>query len=301
MGATVEDSRFLAHTAHVHWDHSKQRLLCDETYLQHPQCLELLSAHLLSCWRCHTFTASRWCTVGIACREVSLAMCKGFLHMFDFMVSSKVLSAYEAGGPHKITKQCKDFVLVIGLVAYVPDSVLAYTLNENRLATRLADLEQVLAGEMDFLEGLQRSVWVLFSKQLELPWPHIRDAVMRGALIAQGYLDEKLLAGLRRYPWTVCQNPVESLEQLAQQPEPPAEQIASKVWSLLKASYPRQGLVQAIHLLAEISFSTSFTEKQHGSSDDDAGAAGRGGCAVALVEALAVSSLIIGSRACCQS
>ena len=151
------------------------------------------------------------------------------------MGSSHILSAYEAGGPHQLSTKCQKFTIVIGLFAYVPDSVLAYTLNENRFATKLCRPGTIVGWRAVLAGGASQTCLSSASQAgVQLLWTKIRDSVLRGALIAQAYLDEKLFAGLRQLPWTLCLNPAESLNGLVQQGQAPQEPIASKVWSLLE-------------------------------------------------------------------
>eukprot|EP00971_Amphidinium_carterae_P340163 6478357-Amphidinium_carterae.1 len=94
------------------------------------------------------FTASRWASVGASCRQLTLAICTGWLHCFSYLSETGVLSGYESGNSHVLSSDGQRFACIIGLGSYVADAMLAFCLRENRLALHCDEARDAIHVEM---------------------------------------------------------------------------------------------------------------------------------------------------------
>eukprot|EP00971_Amphidinium_carterae_P084316 1669017-Amphidinium_carterae.2 len=76
----------------VHWQRGS--LLESSEFLA--SSLERLSTCLLACWRFTDWTSNRWATIRASARNVGVAFMLGYMDMFAFMYSHKVIGEYEA-------------------------------------------------------------------------------------------------------------------------------------------------------------------------------------------------------------
>ena len=266
LGAAPPLVEFLSAEAGLFWEDSSQQLVVKASFLDRPACVQDLTANLLQCYHFDTFTTSRWCTVGTSSRQLTLAMCTGYLHLFDHMQQTGCISTYESGQGLKLSVIEKRFAVTIGLVSHVPDAFLAFSLGENRLAKFPEAAMQTVLIEQEYLESLPLHVWQRLATFVQWTATELRDHVISGVLVSTSYLHIKVFDALQDLPWSLCSNPGEKLEALRALQAPPQDPVAAKIWSLLQIGYPMPQLLKGLELLSSCTWTTSFTEKLHASS-----------------------------------
>jgi hypothetical protein len=144
---------------------------------------EKLSGALLHLWRFSRFTASRWVTVGAACRALTLGLLTGLGSLVHAIVSDPSASKFHIGGFARIHGRVTAFVVKVGVVAYIPETFLAELLEDDRLVARLDPLGRALDEELSWVMRIKPAVWGLLgggvevrardsSLRLHRRWPH---------------------------------------------------------------------------------------------------------------------------------
>ena len=98
LGAPESLIDVLVHQVRLRWVPQSQRLEVAASFLALQDSLEKLSNLLMCLWRFHTFTSSRWCTIGKACRSFALSKATGFMSLFVHAKQHGVLSRVVTAG-----------------------------------------------------------------------------------------------------------------------------------------------------------------------------------------------------------
>ncbi|CAE7712127.1 unnamed protein product [Symbiodinium sp. CCMP2592] len=229
--------------------------------------LEAISTCLLSVWRPPAFTTSRWCTVGASCRGLLSGLVTGYPAFLQWLHTAGKLGDYEWHGCKRLDAKVWHFAAVVGLSSYVSDSFLAKVLKDSRVAQTQQSLQEVLWNEFLFLDVLPQQFWDMLSGPVQMTSQAVRSGVIAGALISWSFLEWRVLLVASSLPWRLCSGSVEAnVDELLQQAEPPDTGIAFKIWALGQAGYNRTRLARAVQLLGQCSWTSAFTEKQHGST-----------------------------------
>eukprot|EP00971_Amphidinium_carterae_P285134 5660116-Amphidinium_carterae.1 len=266
LGCDVELVEFLANRARVSWDEPEQKLKVDAAFLEDETCVGDLCVYMLRCYHFHSFTSSRWATIGRACRSLTLAMALGFRSLFDYMCRNKHVSEWDSARNLQLSHEHWAIVVSLALVSYVPDALLLTTLEDSRLAMRSAAIRELVSSEVEFIEEMPVTVWRRLASFTDVSYHKLRNSTLQATWVAVGYLQFRVLQVLETLPWSLCSDVDASIEYLANLPAPPGEAIADKIWALLRMGYSKPLLQQALQLLSGVSWSTQATEKLHASA-----------------------------------
>lgn len=99
-----------------------------------PELMEDLAAVVLYLFRFRKFTESRWTTLGDSSRCLLCALAVGLEHFVDFVRKIPGVSDWHLGGFSRLSADIKRFIGIVGLGAFVPDSVLLLLLEDDRVA-----------------------------------------------------------------------------------------------------------------------------------------------------------------------
>eukprot|EP00971_Amphidinium_carterae_P349162 6490875-Amphidinium_carterae.1 len=251
----------------LYWDESASQMMVSSEYLAGADSIEQLTACLVELWHFPAFTTSRWATVGVSCRKVLAGVFTGYKHFLERAKKGGFLSDYISSGLDKCDAGILRFAAVAGLVSYVPDSMLNSLLLDSRLLRKASELEEELYEEFDYIEGLEVVFWERFAGTLGCKPVLLRNDVLAGCFAALSYLHQRVFTTIAERPFALCVGDVsQNLDALLDEPVCPQESISSKIWCLHQAGYGRDRLEDGLLLLQSISFSSHFTERQHGST-----------------------------------
>eukprot|EP00971_Amphidinium_carterae_P173831 3445766-Amphidinium_carterae.1 len=266
LGASQAMVQLLAHDAQAHWCPDKKLLYCANSFLREPSSMERLSEALFECWHLDQFTTSRWTTIGTSCRQLTLAICTGWMQCFKFLSDTGVLSGFESGDSHVLSADGQSFACVIGLTSYVPDAMLAFCLSENPLAQHRHGARDAINVERVYLEHVPMSVWERLAAYFQHGPVELRHKVLLGSNICMSYLQTRVFDRLEELPWSLCHGDIQqNLRDLQAQPAPPHDNVSSKIWGLLQSGSTIQFIEEGVRLLAMASFTSQFVEKLHAS------------------------------------
>eukprot|EP00971_Amphidinium_carterae_P331607 6465285-Amphidinium_carterae.1 len=251
----------------VIWQPSVRKLFVSAAALEESDSLETLRVLLLKAWRTKPFVESRWCSVGTSARSITLATALGYWDVIRHVRARGVISEYDVGAIDFLDHDCLSTLAVVGCIAHVTDTFLADVLQDSRLAMRSDTLNRLVAQSLDWLEGIQACTWKLLGGFVGFEASELRHKVIHGAHLSACFLHWRVFRVLNNYPWSLCGSDMETkLRALAREEEPPSENIAFKIWSLLRSKHDLQYIMSGVELLSTASFSTHFTERQHASA-----------------------------------
>eukprot|EP00971_Amphidinium_carterae_P340805 6479286-Amphidinium_carterae.1 len=218
-------------------------------FLQREGWQATLCAVLLDMWRIPTFSASRWLTVGNGCRRLSLWLCTGGAHCFQFMLKAQHITEYYYGGLASYGSESALLSMVTALVALVPDAVLRCLLHEPQFCKLCLSLLDDLSAEVDVLENLSPQIWQWFCSHLHCDAVHLRNTVVHAALVSWGYMEGKMFNAVSALPWALAVGDLKAnLEAVAACSECPAD------------------VVTGLQTMQCSSWTSQLTERQHAST-----------------------------------
>eukprot|EP00971_Amphidinium_carterae_P348006 6490268-Amphidinium_carterae.1 len=178
-----------------------------------------------------------------------------------------VLSEWEASGADKVGEVEVEMCAVLSLVSYLPESLLADLLADNRLLMQVGRLQAAMHALFSWLEHLSSSFWSLLAAFVSLPPSLLRDKVIRGSLVSMSYVQVKIFDVVADHPWSLAVGVIaENVQALSELEECPSNGVARKMWALLRAGMSQADMVQVLSVMSTCSFTSHFSKKQHSSA-----------------------------------
>eukprot|EP00971_Amphidinium_carterae_P345871 6487051-Amphidinium_carterae.1 len=163
FGVPADLVSFLAEECRLCWKPHAERLEVLDVYMKSGSSITNLSHALLSLWRFLAFCSSRWLTVGVSCRSYVLGMLTGHELLFRQMRASGEIGEYAGGPGDRLDDQSREVAVVLGLMSYVPVSLLQSLMEDSRLLQRFEEVCATMSEEQRYLEVLDMRVWEIGS------------------------------------------------------------------------------------------------------------------------------------------
>eukprot|EP00971_Amphidinium_carterae_P278441 5527283-Amphidinium_carterae.1 len=124
---------------------------------------------------------------------------------------------------------------VLGLAAYIPECLMAQLMSDARLMQQVDVLTSLLSDKCSFLEKLSAAFWERLASVVSMQPRLLRDLVIRGVHTIRGYLELKIFSVVCQYPWCLAVGSLsDNVTALAALPVAPADNVAFRLWNLLK-------------------------------------------------------------------
>ena len=264
LGVDEDVKHELSHVLRLKWDGS--HLQIDEAVMQGAEWLQQVSTALLGLWKFRGFTASRWATVGMSCRGVLAACLSGYFLFAQHLQQVGVLNEYHSHGLDRLEPRVLKSVAAMGLSAKISETFLVALLKDSRVAPQVQHLQTLLLEEFQSAIVLPDGLWEELASTYGGSGSSLRHEVLASLHIQWAFLDEQVLQLASGLPWSLCgANGREVFMDLLQATSPPQEAVAASMVSLAEAGYPPSVLRQALDLLAQCSWTSASTERQHAS------------------------------------
>ena len=250
----------------LHW--SGGRLYVSAASMEHPDAIERISTAILHIFRFRKFTTGRWLTVGESCRTLTAALCVGLAGLVDLIRKSPKTSEFYIHGFGRLAGQARKYCVIAGVSSHIADAFLAQLLEDDRLATRGAELQQVLADELAWLAGVEPFAWARLASLFPEGYagPALRSECVGSACIAAAFITRQVLQPLKKCPWSLAQGDIQAnLQALGAQDHVPRDPTAQKIQTLVRLGYNTAQLTRGLELLRRVSWSTSVAEQAHAS------------------------------------
>ena len=264
LGAEPELAETLAFVLRLQW--RDDRLEVAASCASQEDLMEQLSGTLLTLWEFRQFTTSRWATIGTSCRGVVAAILSGFNDLVKTVRKDPRASDYHISGYSKLTTKVKQFVCTAALAAYVCDAFLVELMSDNRLPSKVQELEDCMAQEIEFLAGISEPIWAWLGEACDMPAETLRSDVLAAGHVSIGFIMTKTLGEAKKLPWSLgCGDVDQNLDALLAGATP-IEPIAAKIKRLLELGYSRSQIKQALSLLMDAPWGTQSVEQGHASA-----------------------------------
>ena len=233
---------------------SEKFLGCDDVYDQ-------LSIICLQMWQFHTFSESRWVTLGSSMRTLLGCMVLGLGDLVQHCLDSGC-SKYFLKGFLRMDDKVRHFVGLASTCSFVSDGILSLLLEDDRLATQITEVDRISHEEVGYLCDLSQGVWGHIGGVCKVPGGQLRPDAILAALVSLGYFIWRT-KDIREPPWTLCVGNVEdNLNRLEEGP-PPASPFMLQLYNLLQSGFPREQIRGMVALIGNVSRSNMTGEQAH--------------------------------------
>ena len=264
LGADAEVTDILA--SELRLTHRDGRILVSAMLVDKSDVIGTVSQALQALWHFKKFTASRWCTVGTACRSLIIALLTGFGSLVQYARKQPQWSDYHLGAWDRLTPKVRRFVVLAGLSSYVPESVLALLMEDPRVLAQVPLILETLQEEMDFIDGLGAFTWNTLNSLFDGEDPgDFQAEVLSAGHRAIAYVNIKTLSEARSHPWSLAVGDMDGNLMALQQGPEPEEPVARKIWHLLRLGVDLKQVKQGLSLLLDCPWGTASAEQQHAS------------------------------------
>ena len=186
-------------------------------------------------------------------------MC-GLPALIDFVRKSPGESMYYLDGFQRWNCEIARMVMVCALSARASEAPLSVVLDDDRLASRLPQLDKVIRRER--VDAISTSVFEFLGTFCDLPAVGLVAQTVRAVLVQVG-CGEMRLRTLRGLPWCLVGPDIES-KLLALQNEPmPTEEVGMKIHTLLNLGVLVAALARVVKMLGEFPFTARIVEQGH--------------------------------------
>ena len=114
---------------------------------------------LLTLWRFRKHSASRWVSVGCACRTLTAGLLTGLECLVLDIVEDPAESNFHISGFKKLQQEHRHFVVLAALASYPSDTCLRMLLEDSRMILRHGDIVWAVAEEVQYVAALSENTW----------------------------------------------------------------------------------------------------------------------------------------------
>ena len=233
-----------------------------------PECAddEYALAQLRGClfylWRFRSWAETRWISTGPSCKHMMLSLITGLHSVVDFILKEKAENPTWLKGFKRLTGQVKRMMAVTATTCHVSESVLAFVLEDDRVALNLDKIDALIMQGIEKVKETPNTLVIAVGQVAELSMTEMRDDMTQSALTQVAYMRMNLREA-RVLPWTVCRGDVRA-NLLALQAGPrPAEPTSQKIYDLLHMGASLDEVEKGVGLLAQEPWATKSVEDGH--------------------------------------
>ena len=209
-----------------------------------------------------SWSDTRWCAVGRACRRLLACELAGLGSLVDFIRSSPSESKYYIEGYQNIAQDIRRLIVIVGLTARVSEEPLALILKDDRLPKMLAEVDEAIALQRDRVLQLDEFVIQHFASFADVSSQALINDLHHSVAVQIAYAENRLRSA-RGLPWSLVGGDVEGKLQRLRDGPPPEEEVAGKIHALLHLGVPMEIVKAGVDLLGEMPFSTRLVEQGH--------------------------------------
>ena len=227
---------------------------------------------IMKCWvycmRWKHFAESRWCGIGMACRQLLRSVAMGVEYLVAETRADTSVSDYFLHGAARLTPSVKRYVAAAAAATRPAEAFLLEIMEDDRLGRRSGEAHAALKDELQYLEAVHDDVWECVATAIDEPMHHVvKHLALHAAHTSHAYLAHKVFDQLSRQPWSlVHMQPSLALDRVRDMADKDIEhRVVRQIKTLLELGRPRKLLEDAICLLRETPWTTKQAEQSHAS------------------------------------
>lgn len=239
------------------------RLLIAGHYQDDPELPQHIVTCVLHIWKFRTWSSSRWCGIGSACRTLLGCLFLGLESLApDIMQDGKSSKYYVGGCAKHMTAEVKRMVGLVALTSRVSEKPLDKVLADDRLARTRDQIDECIACEAAYVFDIPDAVMKLVAAAIGMPYLELRHEASDAVCIQVGYAGSKLREA-RRLPWSLVGGDVRGKLCALRAGPRPHEEVAEKIWRLLRLGHSESDIMRAINTLGQAPWTTTCVEQGH--------------------------------------
>lgn len=186
----------------------------------------------------------------------------GLSDLVEFVRAQPKESSYYLGGYGHMSLTIVRTATICALTAGVSEGALQMTLEDDRLARLLPQLEKRFELELEKVLHTDSHTYEMLGNLSDTDANSLADDCVTAVSVQIGYAENRLRV-LRRLPWNLVGDDVEARLEKLKQGEPPTEEVGFKIYSMLHIGVPVDTIVAGIQLHGELPFTTRAVEQGH--------------------------------------
>ena len=154
------------------------------------------------------------------------ALLTGFASLVKF-ATDRTTHTYHINGWQRVLRPHRRFIVIAGISATVADAFQEATLQNDQVARRLPELQELVDERLTCLLQHDDAVWVELAgcvRAEEKP-RELRGDVIFAALLSLGFLRERVFRHAEKRPWSLCRGAVWKRERMGKRDEREQENI----------------------------------------------------------------------------
>eukprot|EP00971_Amphidinium_carterae_P338766 6476270-Amphidinium_carterae.3 len=242
-------------------------LFVSEAAFMEQRALERLCNMCLSLWRVPAFCGSRWLTIGASCRRVLCAWLSGFGSAVKYLEKKQLVATYTLSGVKFLDGDCRHFMAVCGLACRVSEAFLQCVMKDNRVPLQQHLLHDLVLEEVHNLNEMSAFVLESLGAIGGVLGPVYHHAVLRSAMKQVAFLEFRVFAEARKWPWCLCAGNIdENLDKLLDCSGSIGHHVPDGIRWLSAQGISRDRLLAGLQLLSQCSWSSYLVERMHASA-----------------------------------
>eukprot|EP00971_Amphidinium_carterae_P012563 247335-Amphidinium_carterae.1 len=242
-------------------------LYVSETAFLEERVLERLCNMCLALWRVPAFCGSRWLTIGASCRRMLCAWLTGFGAAVSYLEKKQLVASYTVSGVKFLDGDCRHFMAVCGIACRVSESFLQCVMKDNRVPLQQHLLHDLLLEQIHDLQEMSVFVLETLGSIAGQLGPVFHHEVLRSAMKQLAFLEYRVFAEARRWPWCLLAGNIEeNLDSFLSSSLEVNHHIPLSIRWLSEQGICREQLLVGLRLLAQCSWSSYLVERMHASA-----------------------------------
>lgn len=261
------EPQWLEELCHINPRWRDGSLWVNEALQQDPSGFDRVSSMILYMLQWKQFSATRWATVGSACRYLMRSLSVGLEQLVKLTKEDPNVSEVHLAGFARCRFLVKKYACVASVAAFPLEAFLLEVMEDDRLCRNLPALEACVLEELSCLERISNASWDRLAEVVQdCSGSQLQSAALLSAHASVAFLDKRVFQVARGFPWKLTQGDIAAnLEALSESNAAVADPTTAQIKSLLGLGYNRAALVDAVALLREVPWSTLGVEQAHGS------------------------------------
>eukprot|EP00971_Amphidinium_carterae_P349089 6490841-Amphidinium_carterae.1 len=243
-----------------------QRLLVSLDVIERDSFMADISRALLACWKLDAYTESRWLTLGKAGRSYMRAHLVGFASIMEHAKEKKTVTQYQSGGYDRKSSKVGLLFALLGFVASIPETMMAWLLRDNRLPLYVDKANSDMFAEFTRIADLGDFVWESMASVVAEEVDILKGMVIRASHRALAFVHDKVVVKASSRPWTLTHGDINGkLRGIMEIEEQELDPITIKIRALMHKGYSIDKLRKGCILLGQCSWTSYMSEKLHSS------------------------------------
>lgn len=224
---------------------------------------------ILHVWRFKKFTEGRWTSVSSSCRTLLASLSLGLDAILEHVRGKESESDYYLHGYARFGEELRKAVCVASVAGWVVDQAISSLLEDDRVCLRCEALDELIRDELAFVGDISSDHFDRMGPFVSANQDSrsLQSDCIGAAWVSASFFTRQVLRIASEPPWALAIGDISlNLDRLASQDHRPVDLTTRKIQELARMRWHRPQLIEAVHLMKFLSWSTLSVEQGHSSA-----------------------------------